>query len=71
MIEFYCSGCGNHERHRRCVKGVKKFTENGWRALGDVIYCPTCASRIAEKEGYRRLYDREGTNEWIYKKIIG
>ncbi len=69
-IEFWCSGCGNHTRHNRSVAGVKKFITEGWRALGDVIYCPDCAKRISDREGYRRLYDAEETAEWIYNKIL-
>lgn len=69
-IEFRCSSCGNHDRHLRSVSGVKKFTGDGWRALGGVIYCPKCAKAIAEKEGYRRLCNKEETVEWIYNKIL-
>lgn len=69
-IQFTCSSCGNHEAHYRTVAGVKKFTANGWRSLGDVIYCKQCADRIREREGERRLHTREETNEWIYNKIL-
>jgi hypothetical protein len=50
-IHYQCSNCGAHEQTLAVVGGPEGMFYLGYRAHGDVLYCPDCVKTWKERNG--------------------